>query len=149
MTNLAGILRTTGRSIIEHGSGRGPSIPLQQDGVVFRQMFEYSVADFEAEVGFYAAVFGFSVVAMTEDYALFADPHDGFCLSFRKCDTSHNAGLKLLFMTRDIDAADNHLGSTGLVDDREIRTGSDVQRVIHFAAPSGLAIEIWEMPASI
>lgn len=131
---------------IDDGGISGDLIPLRQDNVVFRQMFEYSVADFEAEVGFYASVFGFPFIAMTEDYALFNHPDGSFCLSFIKADETHTNGLKLLFMTTDIPGADEHLGSTGLVDDREIRMGSDVQRVIHFSAPSGLAIEIWEMP---
>lgn len=139
-------LRSSGRRIIENGTGGGPAIPLRQDGVVFRQMFEYSVNDFEAEVGFYATVFGFPIIAMTGDYALFSGPNDAFCLSFRKADSNHVEGLKLLFMTTDIEAADFHLENTGILEDRDIRMGSDVQRVIHFGAPSGLAIEIWEMP---
>jgi predicted enzyme related to lactoylglutathione lyase len=109
-------------------------------------MFEYSVVDFNAEVGFYTDVFGFPTIAMTRDYALFTDPGGAYCLSFRKANSSHLPGLKLLFMTTDIDSADTHLGNTGIVPDRKITKGSDVQRVIHFSSPSGLAIEIWEMP---
>jgi predicted enzyme related to lactoylglutathione lyase len=109
-------------------------------------MFEYSVADFEAEVGFYIDVFGSRIIAMIEDYALFTDLDGAYCLSFRKAATTHLAGLKLLFMTTDIEGAAAHLDNTGMVNDREIRMGSDVQRVVHFSAPSGLAIEIWEDP---
>lgn len=139
-------LRESGRQVIESEHPGGPLIPLEFDTVVFRQMFEYPVTDFEAEVGFYAEVFGFPLIAMTDDYALLTYPNDAFCLSFRKACESQIAGLKLLFMTTDVDGADAHLAKTGLVEDRAIRMGSDVQRVIHFSAPSGLAIEIWEMP---
>lgn len=147
MANRLESLRTSGGSIIECGGPVGSPLPLEQQGVVFRQMFEYSVADFETEVGFYSTVFGFSIIAMTEDYALFSDVNDGFCLSFRKSGATFVEGLKLLFMTRDIDAAEAHLGQTGYLDNRYIKMGSDIQRVIHYNAPSGLAIEIWEMPS--
>lgn len=140
-------LRKIGRQVIDSEYTVNTLIPLEFESAVFRQMFEYPVSDFEAEVGFYAEVFGFPLIAMTDDYALLTYPNDAFCLSFRKVDESHVTGLKLLFMTTDIDGVDTHLANTGLVDDRAIRMGSDVQRVIHFSAPSGLAIEIWEMPA--
>lgn len=139
-------LRASGRTMIETGQQSGTLIPLEQSDVVFHQMFEYPVTDFEAEVGFYCKVFGFPMIAMTEDYALFTYPSGAFCLSFRKASESRIEGLKMLFMTTDIPAADAHLAATGFVEDRAIRKGSDVQQVIHFTAPSGLAIEIWEMP---
>lgn len=139
-------LRGSGRKTIETEQPIGKLIPLEQKGTVFRQMFEYPVVDFEAEVGFYSEVFGFQVVALTEDYALFSYPDGAFCLSFRKVANASIEGLKLLFMTTDIDGADVHLGTTGLVDDRVIRKGSLVQQVIHVSTPAGLAIEIWEMP---
>lgn len=140
-------LRDAGARTITSEHATGSLIPLDQDGVVFRHMFEYGVADFEAEVGFYSQAFGFSPVAITHDYALFTHPDGSFCVSFRKDTENRTVGLKLLFMTADIDAAEAHLAGTGLVEDREIRNGSPVQRVIYFAAPSGLAIEIWEDPA--
>lgn len=139
-------LREAGRTTIETEKPTGKLIPLEQGDVVFRQMFEYPVVDFEAEVGFYSEIFGFPNIAMTEDYALFTHPEGGFCLSFRKVDESKIDGLKLLFMTTDIPASDAHLASTGLVEDRAIRKGSEVQQVIHFTSPAGLAIEIWEEP---
>lgn len=138
--------RAVGKQVIEGEYSGASLIPLVFGDVVFRQMFEYPVVDFEAEVGFYAEVFGFPLIAMTEDYALLTYPDGSFCLSFRKADESHIAGLKLLFMTTDIDGADVHLAEAELVNDRAIRMGSEVQRVIHFSSPAGLAIEIWEMP---
>lgn len=139
-------LRELGRKTIESEQPTGTPIPLEQANVVFRQMFEYPVADFEAEVGFYSEVFGFSALALTTDYALFTYANGAFCLSFRKAQVSHLEGLKLLFMTTDLDGADAHLAATGLVEDRVIRKGSEVQEVIHFSTPAGLAIEIWEDP---
>lgn len=124
-------------------------IPLVQDGVVFRQMFEYPVADFEAEVGFFISVFGLQMIALDSGYALFQHPDAGYCFSFRK-DASmplpDSIGLKLLFMTTDISLADAHMEQTRLVPDRQIRPGSPVQQVIHFSSPNGVAIEIWQMP---
>ena len=125
-------------------------IPLQQEDVVFQQMFEYPVADFEAEVGFYTAVFGFQSIALDDEYALFTHPQHAYCISFRKVEDApplHGMGLKLLLMTRDITGADAHLEQTGLVTDREIRKGSPVQDVIYFSTPAGVQVEIWEDPS--
>lgn len=144
-------LRSAGtRAIANDGTHDHNLIPLEQKDVVFKQMFEYPVQDFEAEVGFYATVFGLETIALTDDYALFKHPEHGYCISFRKADDApalSKTGLKLLFMTADISAADAHLGQTGLLPAREIRQGSPVQEVIYFATPAGVAIEIWEDPS--
>ena len=142
-------LRTAGaEAIANDGHHEQTLIPLEQEDVVFRQMFEYPVADFEAEVGFYVRVFGLANIALTDDYALFKHPEYEYCVSFRKVDgsTLKDTGLKLLFMTTDIPAADAHLEQTGLVPEREIRKGSPVQDVIHCKTPGGVAVEIWQMP---
>lgn len=147
-----GHFRRVGQEAITNESAEaGNMLPLVQDGVVFRHMLEYPVTDFAAEVGFFASIFGLPSIALTHDYALFTHPEYGYCFSFRK--DAHqplpgSIGLKMLFMTDDIDSADEHLNRTGLVPDKEIRMGSTVQRVIHFATPSGLAIEIWEDPST-
>lgn len=146
-------LRTSGaEAITSDGAHENALIPLEQKNVVFRQMFEYPVADFEAEVGFYIRVFGFKNIALTDEYALFRHPKHEYCISFRKVDSSlalGELGLKLLFMTTDIPAADAHLEDTGLVPKREILQGSPVQDVIHFSTPAGLSIEIWQMPIEV
>lgn len=143
-------LRATGaRAIASDGRHDHKHIPFEQEHVVFRQMFEYTVAHFEVEVGFYVSVFGFPAIALTDDYALFKHPDHGYCISFRKVNDSSDPshiGLKLLFMTTDIPAADAHLEETGLAADREIRKGSPVQDVIYFSTPAGVAVEIWQMP---
>lgn len=143
-------LRNAGVSaIVNDGVHRAMPIPLEHEGVIFQQMFEYPVADFEAEVGFYKRVLGFTTLALTSEYALFTHPEHGYCISFRKdVDSPSPAtiGLKLLFMTRDIPAADAHLEATELVPVREIRKGSSVQDVIYFSTPAGVAVEIWEFP---
>lgn len=142
-------LREAGRRAIRNEAATGELIPMAQDGVVFQQMFEYPVRDFTAEVGFYAEVLGLTPIALTTDYALFTHPQYRYCLSFRAdsdAPSQATTGLKLLFMTADIDAADTHLGESGFLPDREIRSGSPVQRVIHFATPNGVAVEIWEDP---
>lgn len=143
-------LREAGRRAIRNEAATGELIPLAQDRVVFQQMFEYPVHYFITEVGFYAEVLGLTPIALTTDYALFTHPQHRYCLSFRAAGDAFDqstTGLKLLFMTADIDRADAHLGESGLVPDREIRPGSTVQRVIHFATPNGVAVEIWEDPS--
>lgn len=144
------LLRETGsRAIINDGDCDTTVIPLQQSNVVFRQMFEYPVKDFEAEVGFYLDVFGFPAIALTKDYALFKHPETGDCISFRRNEESPTPiinGLKLLFMTTEISTTDTHLEATGFVPNREIRKGSAVQEVIHLSTPAGVTVEIWQMP---
>lgn len=144
-------LRAIGKeAIINDGTHNFSLIPLRQNGVVFQQMFEYPVADFEAEVGFYAGALGFSTIALTDDYTLFKHPEHGYCISFRKdvdLPAPSTIGLKILFMTKDIPQADTHLDQTCLVPNREIRNGSPVQQVISFSTPAGVAVEIWEDPS--
>lgn len=145
-------LRAAGEEAITNdGQHDHTLVPLHQDGVVFKQMFEYPVSDFKAEVGFYVRVFGFMTIALTDDYALFVHPEHGYCISFRKdgdLPSPSTIGLKLLFMTADIDSADVHLEQTNLIPDREIRKGSPVQQVIYFSTPAGVAVEIWEDPVT-
>jgi hypothetical protein len=145
-------LREAGATAIRrHGRHERPMLHLEQDGVVFLQMFEYPVADFELEVGFFVRVFGLPTLALTDGYALFAHPDGAYGLSFRKDATlapPSTIGLKLLFMTRDVEGARTQLQETGLVPDLAIRRGSPTQRVIHFATPSGVAVEIWEFPST-
>ena len=144
------LLRQTGQTAITNdGKHDQDLIPLEQENVVFRQMFEYQVEDFEAELGFYVSVLGLANIALTDEYALFKHPEHEYCISFRKNTsnvTAANTGLKLLFMTTNIPTAVAHLELSGLVPECEIRKGSPVQDVIHFATPAGVAVEIWEDP---
>jgi hypothetical protein len=150
--NILDTFRAAGATAIRGGARHEHAmLHLAQDGVVFRQMFEYPVTNFSAEVGFFTMVFGLPTLALTDDYALFAHPEGAYCLSFRKDDTlpSPSAiGLKLLFMTTDIEGTKAQLQRSELVPDLAIREGTTVQRVIHFTTPAGVAIEIWECPAS-
>ena len=144
------IFRERGASTIATGEPTGAPIPLDQAGVVFRQMFEYAVVDFEAEVGFFSEDFGFDAIAMTPDYVLFTPPTGDFHFSIRLADDQHRVssfdGFKLLYMTADFDAAEAHVRESGLVRDAEVRKGSPVQRVLHLSTPAGLPIELWEDP---
>jgi predicted enzyme related to lactoylglutathione lyase len=150
--NILDTFRAAGATAIR-GGARNELVMLrmEQDGVVFRQMFEYPVTDFSAEVGFFTLVFGLSTLALTDEYALFAHPDGAYCLSFRKDDTLPSPsviGLKLLFMTTDIDGTNAQLQRSGFVPDLAIREGTPVQRVIHFTTPAGVVIEIWECPST-
>lgn len=144
------LFRERGVATIATGEPTGKPIPLDFDGIVFKQMFEYAVVEFEIEVGFFSEVFGFDAIAMTSDYALFTPPTGDFHFSIRLVDESHKVssfdGFKLLFMTGDFASAEAHVREIGLVSDAEVREGSPVQRVLHFATPAGLPIEIWEDP---
>lgn len=141
-----------GSQTISTDQPTGRLIPLDLDGVVFRQMFEYAVVEFETEVGFFSEVFGFSVVAITSGYALFTTPVNDFHVSFTAADEQHAAstfdGFKLLFMSADFASAEAHIRSSGLVD-AEVRNGSPSQRVLYMTSPAGLPIEIWEDPSPL
>lgn len=150
MSPTADQLRIAGLKAIDTEAATGELIPLEQNGVVFQQMFEYTVRDFPEEVGFYAEVLGLTPVALTNDYALFTHPEHRYCMSFRLDESAPDqstTGLKLLFMTGNIPTANAHLEQTGLVPDRTISKGSPVQDVISFSTPNGVAVEIWEDPS--
>ncbi|MGB3329451.1 MAG: hypothetical protein WBA46_10885 [Thermomicrobiales bacterium] len=139
--------RTIGDAAMAGERREAAAIPLALDGVVFRQMFEYPVADFASEAGFFLDVFGFGTIALSEDYALFTDAENAFFLSFRKVDAPQPLdALKLLFMTNDLDAAMRHLAGTRIGTSVRIGEGSPSQRVAYLATPAGLPVEIWEDP---
>lgn len=143
-------LEQRGMQTIATAQPTGNFISLELDGVVFRQMFEYAVVDFVREVGFFSEVFGFSIVAMTSGYALFTTPGGDFHFSFRLADElqlTQIQGIKLLFMTGNLDSAESHFRATGLIADLAVREGSPSQRVLHLNSPAGLPIETWEDPS--
>jgi len=148
--HILDMFREAGAAAILGDERHAPEmLRLEQDGVVFRQMFEYPVADFTAEVGFYALVFGLPTIALTDAYALFAHPDGAYCLSFRKDEQLPSPSvirLKLLFMTTDVEGTIAQLQQSPVAPELEVRTGSPVQRVVHFSTPAGVAIEIWECP---
>ena len=60
-----------GIDAIERGSAASTSLPWNFNDTVFRCAWEYPVADFEAEVGFYLEALGFTTIALDGEYALF------------------------------------------------------------------------------
>ncbi len=148
--NLANF-RQRFHSALAGASSAVKEIPLETEGVVFRQTFEYTVVDFEAEAGFFLDVFGLQTVALSHDYALFTTNGNDFHISFWRASAERQAtvmsGLRLLLMTANIDSARTHLTDGRRVPDLHESMGSPVQRVLHLTSPCGLPIDIWEDPS--
>lgn len=153
MEQQAGVeqLRRLGAQAQRTERPTGTPIPLAFDGVVFRQTFEYAVADFLGEAGFYVEVFGLSIIAFSDDYALFTPAgHDYFVAVRNAGDDFPLArldGIRMCLMTGDFESAESHLRDHPLAPASAVRMGSPVQRVLDITTPAGLAIEIWEDPA--
>ncbi|MEJ7839638.1 MAG: hypothetical protein WKF81_12530 [Thermomicrobiales bacterium] len=120
------------------------------DSTPFRHTFEYSVTEFETEVGFYSSIFGFETVALDDSYALFTSPQRDFWLSIRRASVespeSNPSGLFLMFMSHNFPIVRDHLErvGAGLVIADRVEPGG--LRVSKFLSPAGLAIELWEDP---
>ena len=136
------------QAIAEEGMVANP-LPWNLDGTVFRCAWEYPVRDFEAEVGFYIDVLGFTRIALDDEYALFTTADEDFTFACRRhADASPDySGHILCLMTKDIeliaDALEARLGDGSVTR----VAGSPVQTVLRITSPAGLQIDIWEMPS--
>lgn len=136
-----------GRAIKEGGAEVSP-LPWNFTNTVFRCAWEYPVADFEAEVGFYLHALGFSTLALDHEYALFTTPDNDLTFACRRREDGNSdyRGHILCFMTRDIQSLAESLEARleqGLV---TRVAGSPVQTVLRIESPAGLQIDIWEFP---
>jgi hypothetical protein len=141
--------RAIGSEAIQEAGTAVTPLPWNFTSTVFRCAWEYPVADFEAEVGFYLQTLGFSTLALDGEYALFTTPENDLtfaCRRHRSRDTDYRGHI-LCFMTRDLETFAASLedrvgeGSVQRVD------GSTVQTVLRVFSPAGLRIDIWEFPS--
>lgn len=134
-------------AIAEPEADRTP-LPWNFRDTVFRCAWEYSVADFETEVGFWIEAMGFSTIALDDEYALFTTPDRDFTFACRRGRSQPDlSGHILCFMTRDIGpfgtALERRLPDVSLTR----RAGSPVQTVLGLRTPAGLQVDIWEDPS--
>lgn len=145
---MIGQLRAIGKHAIAQG-GREPNpLPWNFVDTVFRCAWEYPVTDFDAEVGFYLDVLGFSTIALDEEYALFTTPDEHLTFACRRHEQgSHDySGHILCFMTKDIESFAESLEARVGANTIARLVGSPVQTVLRIASPAGLQIDIWEFP---
>lgn len=142
-------LRAIGKDAIARGSLESTPLPWTFEGTVFRCAWEYPVRDFEAEVGFYLDILGFSTIALDDEYALFTTPERDLTFACRRHETHEGAGYPghtLCFMTRDIETLAASLEARVGPEAVTRLAGSPVQTVLRIASPAGLQIDIWEFP---
>jgi predicted enzyme related to lactoylglutathione lyase len=141
-------LRAIGKHAIRHGDDGSTPLPWDFTDTVFRCAWEYPVADFDAEVGFYLNVLGLSTIALDEEYALFTTPEEDLTFACRRHDQGNHtySGHILCFMTRDIDSFAESLEERVGANEITRFAGSPVQTVLRITSPAGLQIDIWEFP---
>lgn len=142
-------MRAAGQHAIEVEEVESEALPWQFAGTVFRCAWEYPVHDFEAEVGFYLDVLGFSTIALDSEYALFTTPGQDLTFACRRDEHASRdyTGHILCFMTKDIgrfaEALEMRIGAGAVTR----VTGSPVQTVLRMKSPAGLQVDIWEDPS--
>lgn len=142
-------MRTIGKHAIALGGRESEPLPWNFTDTVFRCAWEYPVADFEAEVGFYLDVLGFNALALDDGYALFTTADEDLTFACRRSEHARRdySGHILCFMTKDIElfaeSLETRVGAHAITR----ITGSPVQTVLRIASPAGLQIDIWEFPA--
>jgi hypothetical protein len=123
-------------------------LPWDFHDTVFRCAWEYTVADFEAEVGFHLAVLGLATIAVDEVYALFTTSGGEIQFACRRADgpASSLDGHRLTLMTRDIERLATALSARLPLERIGRSAGSPVRTVITVTTPAGLTIDVWEDP---
>jgi hypothetical protein len=139
---------TIGKDAIAREEESTSPLPWNFTDTVFRCAWEYPVADFEAEVGFYLDVLGFTTIALDNEYALFTSPAADLTFACRRHDQARHdyTGHILCFMTKDIESLAGALAARIPENAFTRLAGSPVQTVIRITSPAGLQIDIWEDP---
>lgn len=143
-------LRTIGKQAIAAGGTESNPLPWKFEGTVFQCAWEYPVAGFEAEVGFYLDALGFTTIALDHDYALFTTPEEDFTFACRRHHGPNHdlTGHVLCFMTNNVETLAEALVRKVPEGAVTRRDGSPVQTVLGLQSPAGLQIDIWEDPRS-
>lgn len=123
-------------------------LPWDFHDTVFRCAWEYTVADFEAEVGFHLAVLGLEAIAVDDTYALFSTSGGEIQFACRRADgpAASLDGHRLTLMTRNIERFATALSARLPPEGLGRSAGSPVQTVITATTPAGLTIDVWEDP---
>lgn len=136
-----------GAEAIRRGDAQPKPLPWIFHDTVFKCAWEYPVADFESEVGFYIETLGFTTIALDETYALFTTPDADLTFACRRREDSPQlSGHILCFMTKNIDAFAQALAARLPEGAVTRRFGSSIQTVLGIRSPAGLQIDIWEDP---
>ena len=139
--------RAIGSQAIRNGSAHATPLPWSFQDTVFRCAWEYPVADFESEVGFYIDTIGLTTIVLDDSYALFTTPDANLTFACRRSADRHElSGHVLCFMTKEIEVFAQALAAR--LPDGAVtrRMGPSVQPVLGIRSPAGLQINIWEDP---
>lgn len=132
-----------GESALNHGTAGNDLLPFTWwTDVDWKQTFQYPVTDLFAEVGFFLDVFGFSMAAFSDDYALFTTPREEFAFSaMKQNDHMDLSAFRLQFFTDNLDGILQELENRNA--QPRIFEGAPKQRVLALTSPAGLPIEVW------
>jgi hypothetical protein len=112
----------------------------------------YHVEDFEAEVGFWLDVLGFTSNALTPDFCMVMPPDGKFTFSVRPADDERQAtspgALTLEFMVKDIHELAATLAQRGVPFEQEPQPCGSPDSPMHtaiFTTPAGIRVWLWGM----
>ncbi len=111
---------------------------------------EYRVADFASELGFFVHFMGFSLNALSPEYAMFMSPGEDVFIAIKPAgqgaESRDMGAFRICFMLENILDATNRMKERGIAFDTAPQPLADVDRPMYRAeltSPNGLRIELW------
>lgn len=119
-------------------------------GNCWRQSTEYRVCDFASEVGFYTDVLGFSILVLSNSYAMFTSPDNAFNVAFvpvTQGDETPTNAMAIEFMVNNITDTVKTLQDRGVSFEStpNLPTSQPVLTMAAFRTPNGIQIRLWSV----
>jgi hypothetical protein len=117
-------------------------------GQCWKQMIEYRVDDYAAEVGFFIDVVGLPTNAFGREFSMFTGPENEFFFSVAPTPEGEAStprdGIRLAFMLGDIEGQAATLKERGVAFEQEPTPyqGSPMLKAT-FRTPHGIAVDLW------
>jgi len=119
-------------------------------GNCWRQSTEYRVRDFAVEVGFYTDVLGFSIVLLSDTYAMFTSPDNAFNVAFVPVEPGTETpphALAIEFMVNSIAETVQKLQHRGVSFESlpSPPTSHPILTTAVFRTPNAIQIRLWSV----
>ncbi|MCE7933463.1 MAG: VOC family protein [Chlorobi bacterium CHB2] len=119
-------------------------------GDCWRQSTEYRVCDFAAEVGFYTDILGFSILVLSDTYAMFTSPDHAFNVAFvpvQKGDETPPNAIAIEFMVNNIAETVAKLQERGISFETlpSPPTAQPILTTATFRTPNSIQLRLWSV----
>lgn len=150
-TGISLACERAGRRIARNETGLAssrPQFPFKW-GDCWHFAVEYEVEDFATELGFFVDFMGFSLNALSPEYAMFMSPDDDVFIAIKPANNGavqDFRSFRVCFMLEGILAAARELQDCGIAFVSLPQPMADVERPMYRAemkSPNGLRIELW------